>query len=385
MSYWQIAVKWRVEADTSMEAFQKRRLGNEDRWRAMRLPWVFADVNSYDSLPDHRLHEVPVEVLAAARRCIHHAVEWGDVDPVMAHVLADSVVYAVLDPMRRWVTGCGSCAIGVVADLQSPLAPIMIQGIEEELQTFSGVLVGSHRSSPTREASVIESMVDRQMDGLILIAPTLSLDRLEELARRIPVVVIARHGGGQRFDTVVADDAAAATMMVDHLVDLGHRKIVHVAAAPMENLRRPSVGAPTARQDAYIQAMFARGLSPEVITTSDTERGGDLAARTALTRADPPTAILAGTDTLALGVLGAAYELGFKVPDDLTLTGVDNIVVGWLPQIALTTIDTYGYQAGSTGARLLRERIEGRRGHATTERLTPHLIVRGSSARPRRT
>ncbi|NED55576.1 LacI family transcriptional regulator, partial [Micromonospora aurantiaca] len=125
-------------------------------------------------------------------------------------------------------------------------------------------------------------------------------------------------------------------------------------------------------------------LTPDVITTDYTEEGGYKGALMALNREDPATAIFAGTDTVALGVLRAAHELGLRIPQDLSVIGADNIPVSALPQISLTTIDPSGTLNGSTSSRLLRERIDGRT-KPVTYAITPSLIVRKTTAPPKTT
>lgn len=274
--------------------------------------------------------------------------------------------------------------VGVLlADISSPFAPMLVDGIQQQLDGSPyQLMLGPGGPSPERQRTSIEAMVDRNVDGLVLIAPNLSSSHLEELARSIPTVVIARHGRGQHYDSVTDDDAFGAALMVDHLVGLGHRRITHIAH-PIGELRRPSVLSHTARADGYIEAMQRHGLTPDVVTTSYSNQGGYLGACEALDRLnhDRPTAIFAGADTAALGVLRAADERGLRVPADLTVTGYDNTDISAVPQISLTTIDQSGAMAGSMSARLLLDRIDGRT-QPTVFSVTPSLVVRRSSAAP---
>src|SRR4029450_10182886 len=140
----------------------------------------------------------------------------------------------------------------------------------------------------------------------------------------LPTVGRPRHGGGENFDPVGDDDYEGAGLMVDHLVELGHERIVHTGQ-PSGGLTRPFVLSHTARCDGYVHAMKRHGLDPDVIVTSYRELGGYQAALEALTRPTPPTAIFAGADIAALGVLRAAEERGLEVPAGLSVTGCDNI------------------------------------------------------------
>lgn len=272
--------------------------------------------------------------------------------------------------------------IGVVlADIRSPWAPVVIEGVEDELSgTPYEVVIGPGGPTPDQQMRSVQALLDRQVDGLVLLSPSAPLQGLEELARTIPLVVIARHGPARGFDSVVDDDVAGAALMVDHLVGLGHTSIAHISH-PSGGLRRPSVLSHTARADGYIAAMKRHGLEPVVITTSYTEDGGYQGALEALRLEDRPTAIFAGADIAAMGVLRAAHELGLRVPEDLTVTGYDNTDAAAWPMVSLTTVDQSGRLTGAVSARMLMERIDGRTSPVTFS-VSPSLIVRSTSATP---
>jgi LacI family transcriptional regulator len=273
-----------------------------------------------------------------------------------------------------------SYTIGVmVIDLGSPFQPEVVAGVSSELDPTPFqelVIVGG--IDPERQQRCIESLVDRQVDGLILIAPWMEQGWLEALSASLPTVVIARHGGGTTYDSVVDDEQEGARLLVDHLVELGHERILHTSQSA-GGLKRPFVLSHTARLDGYVDAMRRRGLEPDVIETSYTEPGGYQAAVEAFARPTPPTAIFAGADIAALGVLRATEELGLRVPEDVTVVGYDDIYTSSIGRISLTTVDQSGHQTGSKAARLLLERIEGRT-QPVHYMLAPRLVPRSTSA-----
>lgn len=277
-----------------------------------------------------------------------------------------------------------SYTIGVMlVELSSPFQPQVVEGITEELEPspFQEILVVGG-ISPERQQRSIEALIDRQVDGLILIAPWMSASWLEKLGTSVPTVVIARHGGAASYDSIVDDDYEGARLMVDHLVDLGHKRIVHTSQ-PSGGLVRPFVLSHTPRYDGYVQAMKRHGLDPDVIVTAYSEQGGYQAALEAFARPVPPTAIFAGADIAALGVLRAADEHGLRVPEDLTVTGYDNIYTSTLGGISLTTVDQSGHLTGSMSARLLLERMNGRT-QPVHYIVAPRLVTRRTSAAPPR-
>ena len=277
-----------------------------------------------------------------------------------------------------------SYTIGVMlTDLSSPYQPELIDGITRELEPspYQEFLVAGS-SSPDRQQRSIEALLDRQVDGLILISPFMSTSWLEQLGTGVPTVVLARHGGATNHDTIVSDNVEGARLVVDHLVGLGHSRIAHTSA-PSLGLTRPYVASQTVRCDGYVAAMKRHSLEPDVIETAFTEQGGYDAARQAFARPTPPTAIFAGADIAALGVLRAAAEHGLRVPEDLTVVGYDNIYASTIPQVSLTTVDQSAELTGSMSARLLLERIDGRT-QPVHYVIAPRLVPRRTSGAPTR-
>jgi LacI family transcriptional regulator len=130
--------------------------------------------------------------------------------------------------------------------------------------------------------------------------------------------------------------------------------------------------------------MRAHGLADEIdiVSTTYTQQGGYLGARQLLARDRRPTAIFAGADFVAMGVLQAIAEAGLKVPDDISVAGYDNTTFASFDPISLTSVDQAGHQIGGNAARLLLERIANRRTPSTQIKLAPSLIVRRTTAPP---
>ncbi|MFJ3799081.1 LacI family DNA-binding transcriptional regulator [Streptomyces sp. NPDC090088] len=275
-----------------------------------------------------------------------------------------------------------SYTVGIMLTaLSHPFQPEIAEGVTDELDPtpYQEILI-TGGSAPERQQRSIEALVDRQVDGLIVVAPEMSTSWLERLGASLPTVVIARHGGAAGHDTVVDDDRGGARLMVDHLVGLGHRRIAHTSH-PTGSLERPFVLSHTARRDGYVEAMKRHRLEPDVIVTTYTEEGGYQAAVEALSRPVPPTAIFAGADIAALGVLRAAEERGLRVPEDLTVTGYDNVNASSIGRVSLTTVDQAGHLTGQMSARLLLERLNGRT-QPIHYVVAPRLVTRGTSAAP---
>jgi LacI family transcriptional regulator len=242
------------------------------------------------------------------------------------------------------------------------------------------VVVVAGGTTPERQQPRIEGLIDRQVDGLVLVAPWLDAASIERIGLGLPIVTIALHGRPKHFDTVIDDEGLGARLVVDHLVSLGHRRVVHTSTASGD-WEGDFVLSHTARRRGFEQAMLDHGLEPDVIETYYTEEGGYDAAVQAFSRDHLPTAIFAGADIAALGVLRAAEEYGLRVPEDLTVVGYDNIYTSTINRVSLTTVDQSGRVTGAASIRMLLERIEGR----TEPRqfvIAPRLIIRRTSGPP---
>jgi LacI family transcriptional regulator len=276
--------------------------------------------------------------------------------------------------------------IGVVLpDIRNPFFPEVLDGLTARLRdTDYQVLLGPGGcDDEPAEARITEAMIDRSMDGLVLIAPLSARSRLDDVASTVPTVVIGRHGHSARYDTVVDDDIAGADLVVGHLADLGHRRIAHIDHNETDAARLAEM--PNAiRSDGYRQAMRARGLADEidVVSTSYTHEGGYAGAKQLLARRRRPTAIFAGADVAAMGVLEALAEAGLSVPGDISVAGYDNTTLAAYGPISLTSVDQAGREIGNNAARLLLDRITDRHRPTAQVKLSPTLVVRRTTAPP---
>ena len=271
--------------------------------------------------------------------------------------------------------------IGVMLpDVRNPFFADVLDGVAEHLAgTEYQLLMASSCDDEASEARVTDAMIDRSMDGILLIAPIASRARLDRVARSVPTVVIGRHGLSPGYDTVADDDFTGAGLVVAHLAALGHRLIAHIEHAETDPVRLAEM--PNAlRADGYRHAMRGHGLTPDVVSTSYNREGGYHGARQLLGREQPPTAIFAGADVAALGVLDALAEAGLSAPRDISVAGYDNITFAAYGAISLTTVDQNGHRIGATAARLLLDRIASPAHPTAQVKLSPRLVVRHSTA-----
>jgi LacI family transcriptional regulator len=274
--------------------------------------------------------------------------------------------------------------IGVVLPhIRNPFFADILDGLSDQLEDtgYQEIMV---RGGVTRKAErkAVDALVDRQVDGIIMVAPLASKTRMEEVAQETPTVVLARHERSAVYDSVFDDDDAGAELVVNHLIALGHRRIAHITHQDNSSAQ-PSDLLHIIRAETYKRVMREHGLGDEIAiaTTFYHEQGGYDGARQLLSRSPRPTAIFAGADQAAIGALAAVHEAGLSVPADVSIAGYDNTLLAALPNIALTSVDQDGAVMGSTAGRLLLERIEGRMS-AVRFSVTPKLVVRRSTAPP---
>ncbi|MHC6222632.1 LacI family DNA-binding transcriptional regulator [Arthrobacter sp. MMS24-S77] len=276
-----------------------------------------------------------------------------------------------------------SYTLGVfLVDLSNTFFSVLVEGVRDVAEERGyQVLIGQARHGLEAQRQLIEAMVDRRMDGLLLIAPFGTDAELERLGQAIPVVVLGRHGPAQHFDTVASDDVAGSGLIVDHLVDLGHERISFLGHhEPQDEPSMPQ----SVRARGYDLAMTRHGLErwiDHVPGRWGTE-GGLRAGREIAARTDRPTALHGGADVAALGAFTVLLEAGIRIPEDLSVVGYDNVPATALPPIGLTTVDQSGVAMGRQAAELLVSRIEGR---TESEYIVvpPKLIVRKTTAPPR--
>lgn len=272
-----------------------------------------------------------------------------------------------------------SRTVGVlVLDLHNPVFAQILDGVQSEvrLHGYSTMLV-TGGADPALEESELEKLLEFQVEGLIIIAHRLPGDVLRRVARERPVVVITRHEvTGPGIDTVSNDDVAGARLAVEHLVELGHRRIVHLSGGD----NRISQD----RQRGYLHAMRAAHLARQarVVPGGLTDVDGYAAAEVALALDPRPTALFAANDMSALGAIAAVQDRGLSVPGDVSVVGYDGMSLGALRSLSLTTVAQPLSDMGAEAARRLFDRLErpGRRAAHVT--VGVQLVRRGSTGPP---
>ena len=267
-----------------------------------------------------------------------------------------------------------SQTIGIlVLDLHNPVFAEIVDVVQRTVREhgFSTMLV-SGGNDPAREETELETLLQFQVEGLILISHRLSHTTLARIAAEVPCVTVTRDDVAVAgMDRVSNDDVAGAGLAVDHLVELGHHKIVHLSggANPVSQ----------ARAAGYEAAMRAHGLESHISVVAGglTDAAGFAAATTALS--EEPTALFVANDFAAMGAIAAIEEAGLQVPDDVSVIGYDGITLGALRNINLTSIAQPLVALGEKAAERLLQRIESPLAPAQHDKMRSRLLTRGTT------
>jgi LacI family transcriptional regulator len=340
----------------------------------------------------------------ALRAGVHPATASRALNPETRILVSEQTARRVLDaaealgyspnPVARSLRTRRSHTVGVlIPDLNNPLFPPMVRGLEDRLAAAGYVaLIGNTDSDDKRERMVFDQMRARHVDGLVLATARLRHPLLAEASRaEIPVVLINRLAQDYSFPSVTVDNERGVRMAVSHLAGLGHRRIAHIAG-PQEM----STG--LSRYRGFVTAMESSGLQVDsdlvVFAKAFTVEEGLRCSRLLLENAGGQpgragragradcTAIAAANDMLAVGCYAALDECGLSCPEDMSVVGFNDMPFIDRLRPPMTTIRFPHYQVGTEAAQLLLERIAEHSAPVKILYLAPELVIRGSTARP---
>jgi LacI family transcriptional regulator len=273
--------------------------------------------------------------------------------------------------------------IGIaLPDMNNPHMQEILCGAAKEVQSQGfRLLLYSTELQPEYEEESIRELLQRRIDGLILL-PTYSNIYDEEFqllaSRRNPIVVAGNYYEEDlKLDSVKPGHDQGCLVMMEHLLELGHRRIGFIYGV----IRQP-LG--TERLQNYFHALEMAGIPAEqdlVIHSGVTYQDGYLACQELLKRRPRPTAILAINDVLAAGAMHAVFDMGLRIPADISVAGFDDNDFSAFLNPALTTIHVDARRVGKECVRLVIQRIENPERPYEQVRIPFQLKVRGSTGR----
>lgn len=250
--------------------------------------------------------------------------------------------------------------VGVMMQIRDAFYARVYEGIHDTLVAEDQVPIlvwsqcasGTETHGGTGELDQIHRLVDRRVDGVILVPveDAASDEYLHEIwDRNIPLIAVDRALPHSKADFVGNDDRQIGRLAAEHLLGLGHRRLGHLAGALFTSPGRD-------RREGFTQAVSELDNASCVVIEEPDFVSGQQAALDMLQRPDRPTAIFAANDHLALGIFDAAANLGLRIPHDLSVIGCGDFIFGRSLRPALTTIDQRPNVIGRHAASLLLKR-----------------------------
>ncbi|MEC0309107.1 LacI family DNA-binding transcriptional regulator [Paenibacillus lautus] len=264
----------------------------------------------------------------------------------------------------------------IVTTLQDSFFDAVVKELNEVLALhgyFLAISVSTGIGSDEAHYLIQEDRVD----GLILLSPMEEDNYIVELKRRnIPYVLIDNQKPDNDAYSVTIDNYKGGYAATKHLLDLGHTSIAHISGQDMFRSTRE-------RRSGFLQALEERSLAPFEMITGDFEIdfGYDV-CRKWLREGRLPSAVFAGDDNIALGVLNALLEEGIRVPEQVAIVGYDDQYISSKLRPHLTTVRQPTDRIGLAAADMLLRRMDGTMKRGGNVRIDPELIVRESTFRP---
>lgn len=302
--------------------------------------------------------------------------------------IARKLNYLPNSSARGLAKGCSECVGIVVPDLLNPFLSEMVTYIERSARKHNlSASLALTDDDLTLQESIMMRMAAGKVDGIIITpceSPE-SVKLINWINSRMPVVALKQFDG-MECDTVICNDNLASKLILQHLLELGHTRIAF--ASPNEPIW--SVGQ---RLDAYKSTMKSLGVKYnkhfvcETGASAQEKCGLEKLAKTLLQmpQEERPTAIFAYDDIIALHLIVALKAAGLSVPEDISVAGLDNISMGELASVPLTTAAASSSRLGEVAIDILHNKLKNdSQKEVSNITLIPELFVRSSTAKPKK-
>ncbi|MFM8321431.1 MAG: LacI family DNA-binding transcriptional regulator [Chloroflexota bacterium] len=286
--------------------------------------------------------------------------------------------------MARSLVSKRTLSVGLlISDVGNPFYSEVIRGVEDvAAQQDYSIFLCNTSYDHTRGLKYIQSLINKQVDGVLLMSSSVSDEWVEELARsRTPVVALdwwPTHPVQGAVRVIGVDFETGIRQAVDHLVQLGHTRFAHISG-PM------SLRTSRTRRQAFLSALEEHGFLAEQITMIEANLrldGGRGALEQLVGLPDPPTAVFAANDLTAIGLVWAAQQRGLKIPEHLSVIGLDDIQLAAEILPPLTTVAMPRGEIGRMAMEMLLELIDDAEPETQVQpavNVPTSLVVRQSS------
>ncbi|MBE3724421.1 substrate-binding domain-containing protein [Vibrio parahaemolyticus] len=265
----------------------------------------------------------------------------------------------------------------LVTTSTNPFFGEVVKGVERSCyhKGYSLILCNTEGDNERMRQS-INTLLQKRVDGLILMCSSLEGERIDVFERYPDIPVVVMDWGPMLFtsDKIQDNSLRGGYLAAKYLIDCGHTEIGYITGPFMKHQAQM-------RYEGYKRAMNEAGLefNANWIIESDFEcEGGYQAFKKMAERGTLPSSIFVSNDMMAMGVINAANELGIKVPDDLSIIGYDDIHIAKFMSPSLTTIHQPKYRLGQAAVETLVRRLDDKSNEAQVVQLEPTLVVRNS-------
>lgn len=265
--------------------------------------------------------------------------------------------------------------ITVLNDIRNPVFSDMIKGMEDvAYRSDYSLLIGNTDNSQEREDRYLHDFLSRKADGIILVTPRVSEERILALREMMPVVLINDPRRMAEVPVIGIDDYAAMREITQHMLLLGHRRFAFIGGDDMAGIARR-------RRQAFLDCMQAQGIqdTPMLSTGVTMQHGMDALSILLAQGGALPSAIVCYNDEVAIGVMHCAREHGIAIPDALSVCGFDDISTAQIVYPSLTTVHQPTYQIGEMAATVLLNLLTGDSPTMQTVFLPHTLRIRNSA------
>ena len=285
------------------------------------------------------------------------------------------------NPLARGLRGARTMLLGVIVrEITDPFFAGAIEAVSIEASRRGYNVVLGHAHGHAEEAIALWGVLEaRHCDAIVLLGDMRDQPRLIEDLHGASIPIVALWQGSRSADipSVDVDNREGMLAILRHLAGLGHRRIAFIGGRRLGDIRD--------REDAFREFMADHPEDASVEYASNDLEGGADALGRLLDQPQPPTAVAASTDVLALGALHRAYTRGLRVPDDISVTGFDDIPFAAAAIPALTTMRMPVREMVATGLRMVFDEPDDESaGGPPHPLLIPTLVHRGSTGPARR-
>jgi DNA-binding LacI/PurR family transcriptional regulator len=268
----------------------------------------------------------------------------------------------------------------IISDITNPYFPELVKAFEDiAVEHGQEVLVANTNYDPKRMETCVIRMLQRKVDGVAIMTSEMEEHLIGTFTRRqIPMIFMDMANPRKGISTVRVDYASGIAQAMNHLFELGHRRIAFISG-PL------TLSSARVRVDAFTHCLQSRGIEPDARLMQEGDHkveGGHHAMQRLLKLKQRPTAVLTSNDLTAIGAIGALHEAGLDIPGDISVVGIDDIELSAYTQPALTTVHVPRRQLASTAFRSLYRGREAATSKTVRNRehvIQPQLLIRKST------